>query len=246
MLFGLSLISALTEQNPHRFWFNIYVMLFAGILAWYSETVAHRPHRHTARFSTKTGHLRFAPRQDRFWAPYAYTLVTAVGWPVMEILSEQRGYWLWRIRVFFMVFLGVAFLVETLRRQFRAPGLTLTPHGIYGVRGGERVNIAWSALYRVDAAVVPKRPKREHRNLPHAKAGIWLYLTEFGHDQVAVNTQLTATDVNVLYWTVRYFWEHPDERELLRDPAAALRRVEDFYGGHPRAVGDTMPESSEL
>lgn len=243
---ALGIINLLTADNPSERWLEASSCATLLAIIWVFSAVTRIPAPWSVRFSTRAGRLRLASSADRYWAPYIFLILAGFVWPLIRLLNGQGTSLIWRIRAITLACVAVAGIVDTLRTQFRSPGLTLTPERIYGVRGGVRVDIAWNDLYRLDVAVIRKRARGTRRTIPRSKPGHWLYLTRFGHPELAVNTLLTGTDVNVLYWTVMFFWEHPEERELLRDPASALRRVEDFYGERTQAAGQELPDSSAV
>ncbi|MFZ4841317.1 hypothetical protein [Mycetocola saprophilus] len=208
-----------------------YVLTLSAY-AWYLAAIARTPQTLTARISRRHRFLRFVAPRNRVWAQYVWLFAAYSSWLALEIYTAPNPVASTTARSLIITAAFLLALSEPLRTQFHPAGLTLTPDYIIGVRGSGSVRIRWATLYRVRAAGIYRFPLRER--------GIWLYLTEFGHREVKINARCTATDVNILYWTVVYFWEHPEERELLSDPAAALRRVEEHH------VGRTpVPEGSD-
>ncbi|RLP79219.1 hypothetical protein D9V34_15555 [Mycetocola lacteus] len=188
-------------------------------LTWVAIMYGRHPDSGTVRVAHTSDRLNLVPS----WAvvlanPMCMMMCVVVGgyhWATFG----SGGYSAARhLRLFLIV--GIIGSIWELWKLRSPAGLSITPDCIYGVRGGASVDIPWTRLRDVSIDVA------------HGiGGGRYIYLHQEQGSPIRVDSRLTGTDVNVLYWTVRYFLEHPEQRELLRDPEAALRRVEEAYRG---------------
>ncbi|WP_422761177.1 hypothetical protein [Mycetocola saprophilus] len=206
---------ALTSSNPQQRW---GWALFLGViisLGWMASTFLRIPSLGTTRIVALSSGVSFVPPRDIFFAPYVFIvfLINATVFQSLDLGSERVHIQMqvWAIAALLVGLLGLGW---NLRRSFFPTGLMLNPERITGVRGDKLVKIPWASLE--DVSVVSGQ-------------GPYLSLFTTDHTLIRIDSRFTGTDVNVLYWTVRYFLDHPEQRELLRDPEAALRRVEETY-----------------
>lgn len=90
-------------------------------------------------------------------------------------------------------------------------GLTLSPEGLRGVRGADRVRLAWDDLDRVEVA-----PGWSARLILHTVAG----------SAHAITAQWMGSDPNLVAAIVEHFRAHPEDRPALVDGPAAIGIVE--------------------
>jgi hypothetical protein len=118
-----------------------------------------------------------------------------------------------RFSPFVIGVLALGWLVYQLVGLRDPAGLTLTPAGLRGVRGGSHVDLAWDDLESVEV-----RPgRRGARLLLNARSGAG----------VEIDPHWTGSDPNLVGAIVARFHAHPADRGALVEGRAAIRRVED-------------------
>jgi len=108
---------------------------------------------------------------------------------------------------------SVAWLATQLWALRLPVGLTVSEHGLSGLRGGADVRIPWE---RVEAVKVES-----------GRAGAQLVVTAVGGSAVAVQAAHLGSDPNVVAAVLEHFWTYPEHRCLLGDAREAIRLVED-------------------
>jgi hypothetical protein len=107
--------------------------------------------------------------------------------------------------------LAALWLIQQLFGFRTPPGLTLSQHGIRGVRGTGSIDITWDQLERVEVT---------------STGGAKLVLHSTHSPAVVIEPRWTGSDPNIIAPIVDYYRTHPAERSALADPRAALRLVE--------------------
>lgn len=96
--------------------------------------------------------------------------------------------------------------------SLRVPrGLTLSELGLAGVRGTAAVSVAWSELAHAEAVW---------------DRGAKLVIHRTGMSALVIEPRWTGSDPNLVALIVTHYLEHPEDRGLLGDAEAAVRRVE--------------------
>ncbi|WP_188510817.1 hypothetical protein [Conyzicola nivalis] len=119
--------------------------------------------------------------------------------------------------LFFLLLSGIAlvWLAQQLWALRTPTGLTLTEHGLRGVRGSKPVQLGWDELDHAEA-VASKGAK------------LALHLRTGG--VVEIEPRYTGSDANVVAPVINFFLAHPEHRSTLRTPRAALQLVEEHAG----------------
>jgi hypothetical protein len=160
--------------------------------------------------------LRFvALRRVRAMLPISALLGVVTGTAPL-VMSMQRmpvgigGHTGWTFYALGITFL--ALLIREFLHLFVPAGLTLSETGLSGVRGSRRVRLRWDDLET--AEVVSYR-------------GAQLSLRTTAGRFVRVESYWIGSDPNVVAPVIEHYRHHPEDRHLLGDPLAALRRVEE-------------------
>lgn len=135
----------------------------------------------------------------------AIVLVGGVGTTIPSLLDVSR----WG--PFGLAALGLSLLTREIAGLTVPRGLLLTPAGLTGIRGARRLNLAWDDVLGVGVVDA----KRAYLGIRTA-GGL-----------VKVEPYAIGSDPNVVAPIVRHYLNHPEDRHLLGDPAAAIRRVEE-------------------
>jgi hypothetical protein len=122
--------------------------------------------------------------------------------------------------------LGIAFLGYLISRARLPRGLSVAPGGLTWTEGRTPMRFEWNSIGAVSLAT----NARGWRCIRiHTTSGT-------GHDLAA---GLLGSDPAVVGEVVQYFLDHPEERELLHDPDAALARVVTPVSPSRRTQGPT-------
>lgn len=105
---------------------------------------------------------------------------------------------------------GLFILGREILRLRTPRGLLLTPAGLTGIRGALHLDLAWDDVLGVGVV-----------DANRAYLGI-----RTGSGLVKVEPYAIGSDPNVVAPIVRHYLNHPEDRHLLADPVAAIRRVE--------------------
>jgi hypothetical protein len=116
--------------------------------------------------------------------------------------------------LFILLLSGIAatWIAQQLWALRTPAGLTLTEHGLRGVRGSKPVQLDWNAL--------------DHAEVVTSKgAKLALHLSTGG--VIEVEPRFTASDPNVVAPVINFYLQHPEHRGILSTPEAALALVEE-------------------
>jgi hypothetical protein len=119
--------------------------------------------------------------------------------------------------LFFLLLSGIAlaWMVQQLLALRTPNGLTLTEHGLRGVRGSKPVHLDWDVL--------------DHAEVVSSKgAKLALHLVSGG--VIVIEPRYTGSDPNVVAPVIDFFLKHPAHRSTLATPEAALALVEQSAG----------------
>lgn len=108
--------------------------------------------------------------------------------------------------------LGVVKLIALLWGLRHPAGLTLTPQGLRGVRGGPGIDLSWDGLKRVRVASDARGPAFD-------------IIGNSG--SVTVRAGAVGGDLPAVATVVDYYRQHPDERHRLTEGASAAQHVAD-------------------
>jgi hypothetical protein len=116
--------------------------------------------------------------------------------------------------LFILLLSGVAaaWVAQQLWALRTPAGLTLTEHGLRGVRGSKTVRLDWDALER--AEVVESKGAKLQLRL--RTGGVML-----------IEPRFTGSDANVVAPVINFFLQHPEHRGILSTPESALELVEE-------------------
>jgi hypothetical protein len=208
-------IAVVAEQPGFRlFMAALGVLILVGIPVGLTWTRAVRPGALQVRVDAVG--LRFAPSPAMPVTMFAAAtlgvlvaalpyLLGAVGIPTIAGVSI-------RFSPFVLGVVALGWLGYQLVGLRDPSGLTLTPGGLRGVRGGGHVDLAWDELESVEV-----RP---------ARAGARLVLTARSGAAVSVDPHWMGSDPNLVAAIVAHFSAHPDDRAALAGGRTAIRLVE--------------------
>jgi hypothetical protein len=119
--------------------------------------------------------------------------------------------------LFFLVLSGIAlmWMVQQLSALRTPNGLTLTEHGLEGVRGSKPVHLDWDSLDRADVV---------------SSKGAKLALHLISGGVIVVEPRYTGSDPSIVAPVIDFFLQHPEHRSTLATPEAALALVEQSAG----------------
>ena len=160
--------------------------------------------------------LRFAPTPALrlSWAVLAILGVLVGALPyVLDAagLPATSGSLLTRFSPLAIGLAAFAWLVVQVAALAVPSGLTLTAHGVRGVRGAGRIDLPWDEVSRVEVVST-----RGARLVLHSRAGT----------ATSLDGRVLGSDPNLVAPIVEHFRAHPADRSTLGDPAAALALVE--------------------
>jgi hypothetical protein len=136
-------------------------------------------------------------------------LITVLGWPPATPLPSVYRISRWAPFVF--AALGL-FVLAREAHWLRTPrGLLLTAAGLTGIRGARRIDLGWDDVLGVGVI--------------DARRAFLAIRTTSG--LLKVEPYAIGSDPNVVAPIVRHYLTHPEDRHLLADPVAAIRRVEE-------------------
>jgi hypothetical protein len=107
--------------------------------------------------------------------------------------------------------LGLALLAREVVALATPRGLLLTAAGLTGIRGARRIDLGWDDVLGVGVI--------------DARRAFLAIRTTSG--LLKVEPYAIGSDPNVVAPIVRHYLTHPEDRHLLADPVAAIRRVEE-------------------
>lgn len=174
-------------------------------VSWAAWVDARRVREGYVRILPLAPTLRFVPS---FWARSALPATSvflvlpalvrlAIGAP-LEAMSAVAGG------------VGAVFLLWTLVTWRRAPGLEVSPEGVFGVRGSRRVALRWEELRGVATS---------------GPDGRGLVFESALGASVEIGCGWIGSDPAEVALVIAHFAQHPEDRELLEIPLAALQRV---------------------
>jgi hypothetical protein len=200
------------------------VMVVIGVmLRMWSDSVVEQIVRVEARASASASGLRFVPSLG---ARLAYPLIAIFTMlPAAVALACEAsglalpfGNGIGRWGVYLLGLGGLVWCVQQLWQLRTLLGLGLDATGVHGVRGSAHAEMAWEALEGV--SVSPgKRAK--------------LVLLRAGGMPVIIEPRRIGSDPHAVAAVVGHYLRHPADREILSDPRAAIRRVEDLNSTTP-------------
>ncbi len=219
ILVGFLLLPVLLDNKPY---FRLMMFLLVlGIVFFFLSTIPWRK-------APSPGKVRLSPTSPlKFLPPTAIWILNLAG-PICFLLAGtvvilslfvlgiepitgpigRRGG-----GVFFIA-LGIAGIFYQMPKLLRPRGVELSPEGVRWWQGLRENIIPWDGLAEV-ALGAKKKGKR--LRLHHRDGNVHsLVPMFFGSDPVVVAE------------VIRYFLDHPDDRETLSDPRAALALVADF------------------
>ena len=191
-----------------------FLMLVFGVgaLLWQESILARR-----IRVDRGAGSLRFAPNT---WVLMVFPSLAVLGLlpgvaalvlALMGVSLVQDGS-VARFGPFGIGLISLGWLAQQAWVLRRPLGLTLTKTSVSGVRGTSRVDIRWENLSGVAAVASP---------------GAKLYISAKAGEPIIIEPRWIGSDPNEVAAIIEYYREHPGDRHLLTDPAAAIRRVEE-------------------
>lgn len=110
--------------------------------------------------------------------------------------------------------IGLAALTGELIKLPHPSGLTLSEHGVRGVRGARRLKFSWDELAGVEVVYAPRGAKLLFRGAENAK-------------DVLIDSQALASDPRIVAMIVEHYRTHPGDRAELADAEAAVLRIRD-------------------
>lgn len=194
---GVSLVLALCGA-----WF---VLLAIG-LARMMRTVTHRH----VRIRESDNQLTFVPSQGYMAILAAVPLGAFMIWLVLlALLRGPDAAETFSGLPMRSALVGLPIVVIYFLWTLRGPtGLTLSPHGLAGVKFATRVALSWDEVSEVRVEVLPGRGK--------------LVFNRTSGGVVSVDTAFIGSDAHAVATVVRHFMEHPEDRERLAEGTAVL------------------------
>lgn len=177
------------------------------------------------------GTLTFRPVFAFFGLQLAMAVVgiaTALGVLVVDpsMLRGQGSIWIGTFGVGSVIWLTMQLF------SLRLPaGLRITEDGLTGVRGVGPRTFSWDEIVDVT-------PEIEGREVALGLTDVHGLITNVGA------SSYLGSDPALVAQVVNHFLDHPEDRHLLSDPSAAIRRVE--QAAQAAELGESTPEPSAL
>lgn len=167
--------------------------------------------------------LRFVPPRGFAIVPFVVAVagLLVAGLPVVLAASglpATVGNGITRFSPFLLALACLVWLGYQVWGWREPAGLTLTPAGLRGVRGGAHVDIAWDDLARVDLVDV-----RGARVALYSRSGA----------ATVIVPQHTGSDPNLVAAIIAHFLAHPEDRAALTDARTATAVVEAAVAASP-------------
>lgn len=221
-IFGLSLLPAMgfgIALSDDRLGFKLFmagiaVAMMVLVVALYLWTQALTAG--VVRIDS-AGALRFVPPSYLRKAFYAVAIGLLVPGAIsltvtlLDLPTMQGSTRFTTAAPYALAIISIVALVKLVGAARIPEGLSLTPEGLSGVRGGSRVDIKWDDL--VSASVLG-----EH--------GPKLTLLAQSKGSASIDAHYLGSDPAVVVKVIEYFRQNPAQREMLADGRAAIRAVE--------------------
>lgn len=240
VVWGIAAMSVVVAFAADGLFFRLMMaawgVLFASV-GWYVRVLAQAQPEGAVRVGV-SGALAFKPPRLVACLQALVAVLALVpgvlAWVAPSVTGErlwggQGSIWLTVVTV-----AAMAWLVQQAIALRLPAGLTVSPAGLTGVRGSKRVDVTWDQIKDVRAVVVGRRSRLV---VQAAEGGpVEVDAASIGNDAhvtaalrsitLQVDPTYTGSDPNLVAAVIRYYLEHPDQREALVDGLGALRRYE--------------------
>ncbi len=216
-IFGIFLTSTPVEPFSRSSMLLLLAGVLCGIPIVLSLLSAAVPHNIRIAASAP---LRFMPTFTVWMvgavAALLVTLAGAVGvWaqlaPGVDAVSFSR---VWQVGVWLLLTGGASLLIYVLSRFRVLRGLELGPSGLRWWKGTEEVVLPWKQVYVVQLATTGSKDTVRI-----------VEIIDRDSRKYELRPELLGSDPHVVAEVLRYFVKHPEHRESLNDPHAALALI---------------------
>lgn len=213
---GFSLLVVLVDsRTPSRlFWLLMALLMAALLLFFWQWHIAVR--EGVVRVDRDHPTLRFRPRRSlaavEFVAPAVLVVFGIANVVAVVTLGEALGETRRARGIHWLALPALGYLVYLLWARRVRPGLTLSVEGIAGVRRSKRVDSAWDDI----ASVTVRR----------RGYGAMLEITFVDGGRRMVEPERIGSDPNVVAAVIEHYLLSPEDRHVLVNPVAALKRVD--------------------
>jgi hypothetical protein len=148
---------------------------------------------------------------------FGWVAVTALEWQSQLGRGWDHGWSLRAVQAIVVLLITVCSLPWVVRNLFKAQGISLRPGGIMLRAGRMRpVMLSWEQFAKVGVQA------RHYAGMVNPE----LVIRTFDGATYRLRSERIGSDPNIVAAIVRFYLDHPEQRDALSDPVEALRRVE--------------------